>query len=113
VQPEPSLTTNNPSRSAAKPAKPRATDDPLTKRAHGLTTLAFEQKPKPLLRGGFNAVLGIVRAALEAGYSDDDARAAITAGRFTWSKRGFDFALKRAKRSSATVSYDVPAEVYR
>lgn len=90
----------------------RATDDPLTKRAHRLTVLAFEQKPKPLCRGDFLGVLGMVRAALEAENSDDDVRAAIEAGGIIWTKPGLAVAIERAKRTTSTINYDPPPAVY-
>lgn len=93
--------------------KAKATDDPLTERAHKLAKLAFEQKPKPMTPGGFAAVLGIIKAALEAGHHDDDVSAAIMAGDVAWSKRGLAFAIGRAKRSNTPLSYDPPQVVYR
>ena len=40
-------------------AAPKATDDPVKRRAHQLTVLAFEQDRKPVTRGGFSAVMAL------------------------------------------------------
>lgn len=87
-----------------EPLRTRATDDPLTGRAHKLTVLAFEQTPKPIQK--FEAVLGIIKAALEAGYTDQHARAAIAGGQVTvWTKAGFEVGLARVKRPGRAESY--------
>jgi hypothetical protein len=112
VLPESSLTTNKSSRTRGKRSA-KATDDPLTERAHKLTTLAFEKTPKPMLQGGFPAVLGIIKAALEAGYHDDDVQVAIMAGGVIWTKPAFVWAIDRVKRSNGKVSYEAPPVVYR
>lgn len=83
-----------------EPLRTRATDDPLTGRAHKLTVLAFEQTPKPMQK--FESVLGIIKSALEAGHGDLDVRAAITSGAVTvWTKAGLQTAIAIAKRSGA------------
>lgn len=87
-----------------EPLRTRATDDPLTERAHKLTVLAFEQTPKPL--PSFAAVLAIIKAALVAGYTDQEAREAITGRHVTvWTRPGFEVGLSRAKRQPQPESY--------
>ncbi len=110
VLPEPSLTTNEPSRPPAKASPAKATDDPLTARAHALTVLAFEQTPKPMAT--FVAAMGIIKGALEAGHHDDEARAAIMAGNVIWTRAAFEWAMMET-RANGKVSYDPPGVVYR
>jgi hypothetical protein len=58
-------------------------------------------------------VLGIIKAALEAGYHDDDVQVAIMAGGVIWTKPAFVWAIDRVKRSNGKVSYEAPPVVYR
>lgn len=78
-------------------AAPRATDDPLVRHAHGLATLAYDQTPKPVTRGGFPAVLARIEAELRAGTTEQAIRAAIVAGNVTWTADGLRTAIGRAK----------------
>lgn len=83
-----------PVRSAPK-AKP--TDDPLVAEAHRLATLAFEQSPKPLCRGGFPAVMKLLETVLRAEYDAGAVEDAIVTGQIkTWTTAGLSFHLDRA-----------------
>jgi hypothetical protein len=91
---------------------PKATDDPLTKRAHELAKFAFDQPLKPV--STFPAVLKRISAALRGGRSDDEVRAAIVAGDVVWTSEGLHYAIIRATRSNGNgaVSYDERPVVY-
>lgn len=85
---------------------PRATDDPVVKRGHELTVLAFEQTPKPVLRhdgrgSAFAALLAIVVELLRADYADNDIAAAIRNGEVhSWTKAGLTVAIARTQRNN-------------
>lgn len=83
--------------------RPKATDDPMTRAAHGLAVLAFEQRPKPVTRGGFPAVMARIKEALAAGYPVNAIRAAILAGPVTWTSDGLSTAIAKARRSGPAV----------
>ena len=73
---------------------------------------AFEQPLKPVSK--FPAVLKRIVAALEGGHSDEEVRAAITAGDVVWTNEGLRYAIIRATRSNGNgkVSYDERPVVY-
>jgi hypothetical protein len=71
--------------------------DPVKRAAHKLTVFAFEQKPAPVTRGGFPAVMARIEAELRAGTSDADIKAAIVAGDLTWTADGLRNAINRAR----------------
>jgi hypothetical protein len=79
------------------PRETRATDDPVTRVAHRLAVVAFEQNPKPLCRGGFPAVLKIVEAALRSGRSDREIEQAIVAGVDVWTLAGLATSIANGK----------------
>lgn len=85
---------NEPTSAEAPP--PRATDDPVKARAHALATLAFEQEPKPVTRGGFLAVMARLEVALRAGYVVQDLERAILAAPITWTADGLTTAIAKA-----------------
>ena len=77
------------------PKPPRATDDPLTARAHELATLAFQQTPRPITK--FPAVMARCKEALEAGHEPDAIRTAITSGDIVWTQAGLTTAIAMAR----------------
>jgi len=77
----------------------KATDDPLTKTAHDLAVLAFEQEIKPLAAGGFPTVMARLKDTLRAGFPVRDVRAAIEAGPITWTDAGVTTAVAKVKRA--------------
>ena len=83
---------------AASP--PRRTDDPISKRAHELTTLAMEQPVKPVLRGNsrnpFPAVMEIIERLLRAGISVQAIKRAIEYGIEVWTVAGIQTAIAHA-----------------
>jgi hypothetical protein len=79
----------------------KATDDPVKKYAHALTTLAFEQSIKPTLRdggvGAFPAVMSIIERLLRSGMLYDHLRNAILDGIDVWTVAGIQTAVAKAK----------------
>jgi hypothetical protein len=102
------LTKDNPSNPTLAPngAAAKPTDDPLTRAAHRLTILAFEQPEKPdLARANgnvFPAVMKLIERALRKGRSVPDVERAIKAGDITWTVAGLQTAISKARPRSGT-----------
>lgn len=97
----------SPTPSADKPAvaPAKATDDPLTKAAHRLAVLAFEQPVKPVLRSNgdsFSAVLSLLKSQLHAGRTVQAIERAIEAGVDVWTAAGLATSIARAKQAAGS-----------
>lgn len=89
----------------------RATDDPITKQAHTLAVLAYEQDPKPMCAGEFPAVMKIVEKAIRSGREIGAIRRAILAGVDVWTTAGLARAIaeqepRNGKRRGSAVLKD-------
>ena len=80
---------------------PKRCDNPLSRKAHDLTQLAFEQPVKPALRSNgktpFVAVLGIIESVLRAGVAVSDVERAIASGVEVWTLAGLQTAIAKSK----------------
>lgn len=79
--------------------------DALSREAHRLTVIAFEQPVVPVLRTGsksaFVAVLGLVKQILGAGKSNQEIEQAIRDGVEVWTLAGFQTAIAKSKAARA------------
>lgn len=72
--------------------------------AHALAVRAFGREVKPVARGGFVAVLGLIRAQVEAGVPVDRIEAAIDAGVDVWTTAGLSTALAKLPKAGNTAT---------